>query len=83
MTAADNDMYKEGIVLCADICNTSDSFNIKKESRIRYINLLEVFGLDPEKAGRRMDEIIKVAEIAERNEPSCFHWFPTQLIQCH
>lgn len=65
-SSADNYMYKEGIVLCADVCNTSDSFNIKKQSRIRYINLLEVFGLDPEKAGRRMDDIIKVAEAAKQ-----------------
>ena len=64
-SSADNYMYKEGIVLCADVCNTSDSFNIKKQSRIRYINLLEVFGLDPEKAGRRMDDIIKVAGTAK------------------
>jgi Cytosine deaminase and related metal-dependent hydrolases len=35
--SADNHMFKEGIVLCADVCNTSDSFKIKKESRIRYI----------------------------------------------
>ena len=69
--SADNEMYNEGIVLCADICNTSLSFNIKKESSIRYINLLEVFGIDAEKAGRRMDEIIKVAETAEKmNLPS-------------
>lgn len=68
--SADNHMFDEGIVLCADVCNTSDSFNIKKESRIRYINLLEVFGLDPDKAGRRMDEINKVAGTArEMNLP--------------
>ena len=63
--SADGNMYKEGIVLCADICNTSDSFSLKKESRIRYINLIEVFGLDPEKASRRMDDVIKVASIAK------------------
>jgi aminodeoxyfutalosine deaminase len=62
--AADKFMYKEGVNLCADICNTSDSFNIKRESRIKYINLLEVFGLDPEKAGKRFNEITKVAQIA-------------------
>jgi aminodeoxyfutalosine deaminase len=62
--SADNDMYKEGVDLCADICNTSLTFNIKKESNIRYINLLEVFGIDPDKAGLRMDEIINVSEIA-------------------
>ena len=65
ISSADSYMYKEGIVLCADVCNTSDSFNIKKQSRLSYINLLEVFGLDPEKAGRRIDDILKVAETAK------------------
>jgi cytosine/adenosine deaminase-related metal-dependent hydrolase len=62
--AADNYMYDQGIVLCADICNTVDTFGIKQESRIRYYNLLEVFGIDPEKAGKRMDEITMVSEVA-------------------
>jgi aminodeoxyfutalosine deaminase len=62
---SDIDMYKKGVVLCADVCNTTITFNIKNASRIGYINLLEVFGIDPEKACHRMDEIIKVAEIAE------------------
>src|SRR5512133_920615 len=63
--SADNYMFSEGIVLCADICNTSDTFSIKKESRIRYLNLLEVFGIDPEKALKRMEELMKVASTAE------------------
>jgi cytosine/adenosine deaminase-related metal-dependent hydrolase len=63
--SADNHMFKEGIVLCADVCNTSDSFKIKKESRIRYINLLEVFGLNPDKAERRMEDITNVAGTAK------------------
>jgi len=62
--SADNDMHREGTVLCADICNTSITFNIKKTSKISYINLLEVFGMDPEKAGRRMDEIIRISQTA-------------------
>jgi cytosine/adenosine deaminase-related metal-dependent hydrolase len=66
--SADKDLFKEGIVLCADICNTSDSFKIKKESRISYINLLEVFGIDPEKAGKRLDEILTVAKTSEDME---------------
>ena len=66
--SADNHMFKEGIVLCADICNTSDTFKLKKESSISYINLLEVFGLDPDKAGRRMDEIGSLAETAKLME---------------
>jgi cytosine/adenosine deaminase-related metal-dependent hydrolase len=65
--SADNDLHKEGVVLCADICNTSATFNIKKKSHIRYINLLEVFGIDPEKADRRMNEIAGVSEEAEKS----------------
>jgi cytosine/adenosine deaminase-related metal-dependent hydrolase len=66
--SANNYMYREGIVLCADICNTSDTFVLKKESRIKYINLIEVFGLDSEKAVRRMNEAIAVSELASDNE---------------
>lgn len=66
--SADNLMYNEGIVLCADICNTSDTFDLKKESKIKYINLIEVFGLDREKAVRRMNDAKKVADTAsEKN----------------
>ena len=63
--SADNLMYKEGIVLCADICNTTDTFAIKKESRISYISLLEVFGIDPDKAGKRINELNTLAETAK------------------
>jgi cytosine/adenosine deaminase-related metal-dependent hydrolase len=65
LLASDRQMYNDGIVLCADVCNTSDSFALKKESRINYINLLEVFGLDPEKAAKRFDEIVRVGQKAK------------------
>jgi len=58
---ADNEMFTGGVVLCADISNTTSSFEIKGRSRIRYINLLEVFGIDPAKAHKRIAEIKKVA----------------------
>jgi cytosine/adenosine deaminase-related metal-dependent hydrolase len=64
--SADDELRREGIELCADICNTSATFNIKKKSRVRYINLLEVFGIDPEKADRRMNEIAGVSAEAEK-----------------
>jgi cytosine/adenosine deaminase-related metal-dependent hydrolase len=67
---ADKEMYEAGINLCADICNTALTFNIKKESRISYFNLLEVFGIDPLRASRRLEEIIHISEIAgEMNLP--------------
>lgn len=64
VSRADNEMYRDGVVVCADICNTRVTFDIKKKSRIKYINLLEVFGIDPGKADRRMDEIKQLLNIA-------------------
>jgi cytosine/adenosine deaminase-related metal-dependent hydrolase len=65
MSSADKEMADEGIVLCADICNNSSSFSLKTRSKIRYVNLLEVFGIDPEKASRRMDEVLQLSKIAQ------------------
>ncbi|HVN59245.1 MAG TPA: amidohydrolase family protein [Bacteroidales bacterium] len=59
--AADRKMSDEGVVLCADICNSTHSFSTKQKSRIRYISLLEVFGIDPGAAEKRMNDIEKVA----------------------
>lgn len=64
---ADDEMYREGIVLCADICNSSSTFALKKESRIKYISLLEVFGIDPDKAGKRFSEIQELSGIADEH----------------
>ncbi len=61
---ADKIMTDEGIVLCADICNTTDTFRLKKHSTIKYISLLEVFGVNPDNATRRMNEILQVADRA-------------------
>lgn len=74
MKAADKQMDSEGIVLCADICNSSLSFSIKKRSRIKYISLLEVYGIDSRKAAKRIDEIMNVAGEAERES------LPWQLV---
>ena len=58
---ADSEMTGEGIVLCADICNSSVTFDLKSKSSILYKNLLEVFGLNPEMAHKRIDEIKTIA----------------------
>jgi cytosine/adenosine deaminase-related metal-dependent hydrolase len=68
--AADKDMYNEGISLCADICNTSETFPLKKVSRISYINLLEVFGINPDKAPGYIDELSRLSvKASEMNLP--------------
>lgn len=74
LAKADNELYENGVVVCADICNTRHTFDIKKKSRIKYINLLEVFGIDPEKADCRMDEIMKLYKIA------CDYRIPSWLV---
>jgi cytosine/adenosine deaminase-related metal-dependent hydrolase len=61
----DDDLFREGVSLCADICNTPVTFDIKKRSSIRYISFGEVFGIDPDKAGKRMDEVMHLAKEAE------------------
>ena len=61
---ADAEMFKAGISLCADICNTPDTFALKKKSRIRYLNLIEVFGIDPSKAEKRIAEAMLLANEA-------------------
>jgi aminodeoxyfutalosine deaminase len=61
---ADAYMFASGVNLCGDICNTPTTFSIKKDSRINYINLLEVFGIDPLRAHHRMAEVTRIAKIA-------------------
>jgi cytosine/adenosine deaminase-related metal-dependent hydrolase len=59
---ADKVMFKEGISLCADVCNNDSTFPIKKNSRVKYINLLEVFGLDSAKAQNHIDSIAEMSK---------------------
>jgi len=63
---ADRIMYEEGVVLCADICNSSLTFQLKKESPIRYINLIEVFGIDHNKAQQRIENALLLTETAKQ-----------------
>lgn len=47
ISEADREMQREGIVAVGDICNTSDSFEMKTESRLYYHSFIEVFGTSP------------------------------------
>jgi len=64
---ADRELYDEGVVLCADICNTDVTFGLKKKSFVRYCNLLEIFGIDPGRTHKRIAEILKVEAEALRH----------------
>ena len=63
---ADRSMFERGISACGDVCNSSVSFEIKEQSPVKYINFLEVFGIDPGKAGKRISEVLELREEAEK-----------------
>lgn len=60
----DHIMSAGGVVACADICNGTASFRAKESSSIEYVSLIEVFGINPESAGRRYGEALAVAKEA-------------------
>jgi cytosine/adenosine deaminase-related metal-dependent hydrolase len=69
---SDRDLYRSGTAAVADICNTRLTFDTKDKSKIDYINLLEIFGIDPGKAGKRMDEIIALKKEADDHKSPSF-----------
>jgi aminodeoxyfutalosine deaminase len=71
-TETDGKMYREGVSVCADICNTGNSFSVKRNSGINYITFLEVFGIDSNKADIRLAEIADLLEKAEKDGLECY-----------
>lgn len=57
-------MADEGIVLCGDICNNASTFSVKKNSLVAWHSFIEVFGIDPAKAQKRIAEALCSAEEA-------------------
>ncbi len=55
-------MYDRGVVLAADIMNSDLTLEIKKESRIKYVNFAEVYGLNPDVAEGRIDSAITLQQ---------------------
>ncbi|RKR85598.1 cytosine/adenosine deaminase-related metal-dependent hydrolase [Mucilaginibacter gracilis] len=48
--AADDEMYRNGIVAVGDISNSADTIGLKTKSKIYYHTFIEVFGFVPQKA---------------------------------
>ncbi|MFT4023256.1 MAG: amidohydrolase family protein [Flavihumibacter sp.] len=65
MFEADKAMYNSGIVAVGDICNTANSVEVKKQSRIRYINFIEVSGFVPSGAHHRYEQAVAVQQAFE------------------
>lgn len=53
-------LWAEGVGVVGDICNSTDTFGIKRESGIEYMNFLELFGLQRSSA----EELIPLAEVS-------------------
>ena len=66
----DRILYMSGTSAVADICNTPLSFETKAKSNISYINLLEVFGINPESAHKRIEELKTLQEQAAEHSLS-------------
>jgi aminodeoxyfutalosine deaminase len=65
MQAAAAEMYNNGIVAVGDICNTTDSIAIKKDSNIYWHNFVEVSGFVDAMAEKKMEDIIAVSNSFE------------------
>lgn len=63
---ADRVMQKEGIVAVGDISNSSDTFETKSNSLIKYHTFLEVFGGDPTDSEKHFTRIKSLQEKLEK-----------------
>ncbi len=54
-------MWNKGIQAVGDICNTSTGFEIKSNSKIKYYNLVEVFGLSSKQVESRIESAKELA----------------------
>lgn len=64
---ADEEMWRNGIQAVGDICNTADTLETKKNSRIKYHSFVEVFSFDSSKANEVLEEGIRVANEYQQN----------------
>lgn len=68
----DRKMWENGIVAVGDILNSIDTLEVKKESKIHYLNFVEIFGLNKNKANDIFNESEKI-----------FNTFNNHSLQAH
>lgn len=67
---ADDEMYRNGINLVGDISNTADSASIKRASKIRYLNFVELIGTTDEQILKSRNIYNKVSAEFAKNPKS-------------
>jgi cytosine/adenosine deaminase-related metal-dependent hydrolase len=55
--AADEAMFREGVVAVGDVCNTNQSSPVKAQSKICYHNFYEALGLNPAQAENTVNQL--------------------------
>ena len=60
--AAEQEMYRNGIVAVGDICNNLDSFPIKAKSKMIFHHFIETMGIMPQIAEERYQASVKIRE---------------------
>lgn len=68
---AEKEMYDNGIVAVGDIGNTADTAEVKRKSRIRWQNFVEVLGFTDEKAD---ENIAHYKQVANQFETGHSRW---------
>lgn len=69
-------IIKSGTVAVADICNTTDSFLAKQNARIHFVNLIEVLGIEGDKAQWIIDKARATKLIADETLGANNHLTP-------
>lgn len=64
---ADREMLAEGITACGDVSNTSDSFQVKSKSKIKYHTFIELLGFNRVKVPEIIINAEKLQNILQNN----------------
>lgn len=64
---ADEEMWRNGIDAVGDICNTADTVETKKNSKIKYHSFVEVFSFDSSKADEVLEQGVRVADAYKKH----------------
>jgi cytosine/adenosine deaminase-related metal-dependent hydrolase len=62
ISQAYKEMVENGIVFVGDICNSSDTFDIKQNNELLFYNFIEAFGLNPQMSTTILENCEKLAE---------------------
>ena len=67
IVAAENEMYANGIVAVGDISNTLDTLAQKAKHHLAYYTFVELYDLDPTRAGDKLNAGIEIQKTFEQN----------------